>query len=198
MHNSVIVYLDDITIFSKRRHDHLFSLRQVFERCRKYGISLNPKKSVFAATEGKILGFFVSKDGKIIDPKRIEAIAKTGLPRSKKAMEYFLGKINFARRFVPNFAQIVRPLQDMIKKDVLFRWFDIQKDAFSNMNNAIMDVPALMLPYFSKYFILYTFSTDFSYVAMLTQKNAEDVEIPISFMSSTFEGAELNYTQVDK
>ena len=52
MQNSVFVYLDDITIFSKKQHDHLFALGKVFERCRKYGISLNPKKSVFVVTEG--------------------------------------------------------------------------------------------------------------------------------------------------
>ena len=50
MQNYVVVYLDDITIFSKKQCDHLFSLRQVFEKCRKYGISLNPRKSVFAVT----------------------------------------------------------------------------------------------------------------------------------------------------
>ena len=104
MQNFVVVYLDDITIFSKKWHDHLFALRQVFERCRKYGIYLNPENSVFAVTEGNLLGFIVSKYGMIIDLEISEAIAKTGLPISKKAMQSFLGKINFVRRFVPNFA----------------------------------------------------------------------------------------------
>ena len=51
---SVVIYLDDITIFSKRREEHAFHLRHIFERCRKYGISLNPKKCVFAVTEGNV------------------------------------------------------------------------------------------------------------------------------------------------
>ena len=55
-----------------------------------------------------------------------------------------------------------------------------------------------MPPYFSKYFVLYTFSTNDSYVAILTQRNEEDAEIPVFFMSSTFKGAKLNYTWVDK
>ena len=80
MQNSVVVYLDDITIYSKKRHDHLFSLRQVFERCRKYGISLNPKKSISTVMEGNILGFIVSKDGMIVDPKRTDMISIIGLP----------------------------------------------------------------------------------------------------------------------
>ena len=65
---STIVYLDDITIFSKRRGEHAFHLRKIFEQCRKYGISLNPRKCVFAVTEGKLLGHIVSKQGISIDP----------------------------------------------------------------------------------------------------------------------------------
>ena len=53
----VVIYLDVITFFSKNRADHLTHLRRVFERCRKYGISLNPKKSIFAVIEGNLLGF---------------------------------------------------------------------------------------------------------------------------------------------
>ena len=60
---SVVLYLDDITIFSKKRDEHAFHLKQIFERCQKYGISLNPKKCVFAVTERKLLGHVVSKKG---------------------------------------------------------------------------------------------------------------------------------------
>ena len=61
-----------------------------------------------------------------------------------------------------------------------------------------MDAPALMPPNFNKDYILYTFTTNFSYDAVLTQKHAEDTEIPISFMISTFKGDKINYTQIDK
>ena len=86
----------------------------------------------------------------------------------------------------------------MVKKDVPFKWSEEQKNAFTKIQKTIAEAPALMSPDFSKYFILYTFATKFSYSAVLMQKNHEDTEIPISFMSSTFKGAELNYSQVDK
>ena len=70
---SVVVYLDDVTIFSKKREEHAFHLKQIFKRCQKYGISLNPKKCVFAVTEGKLLGHVISKKGISIDPERIKA-----------------------------------------------------------------------------------------------------------------------------
>ena len=67
---SVVVFLDNITMFSKKREEHIVHLRQIFDWCRRYGISLNPKKSIFCVIEGKLLGFVVSKDGTMIDPKR--------------------------------------------------------------------------------------------------------------------------------
>ena len=71
----VVVYLDDVTIYSKNREDHIQHLTQIFERCRIYDISLNPKKNIFGVEEGKLLGHFISQVGILIDPERIKAIA---------------------------------------------------------------------------------------------------------------------------
>ena len=70
----VVIYLDDITFFSKYDEQHLQHLERVFLKCRKFGISLNPKKSNFALEEGKLLGHIISKDGIKIDPQRVDAI----------------------------------------------------------------------------------------------------------------------------
>jgi hypothetical protein len=67
--HSMVIYLDDVTIYSKQRSDHPKHLKQIFERCRKYGISLNPKKSIFVVSEGKLLGHIISKDGISVDPE---------------------------------------------------------------------------------------------------------------------------------
>ena len=68
----VLIYLYDLTVYSHNHHDHLQHLRKVFLKCRKYGISLNPKKSQFALNEGKLLGHIVSAEGVKIDPVRVE------------------------------------------------------------------------------------------------------------------------------
>jgi hypothetical protein len=89
INQSVVVYLDDVTVFSKNKKDHLSHLRTVLERCRKYGISLNPKKSFFVVEQGKILGFRVSSEGMIIDIERTRAISNPPPPpppSSKKSM----------------------------------------------------------------------------------------------------------------
>ena len=77
---SLVFYLDDVTIFSKKREEHVFHLKQIFEYCRKYGISLNPKKCVFTVTEGKLSGHIISKKGISIDLERIKAIEYAPFP----------------------------------------------------------------------------------------------------------------------
>ena len=81
--HSVVVYLDDVTFFSKKREDHAFHLKQFFYRCRKHGISLNLKKSIFKILEGKLLGHIISKKEISIDPERIEVKSHISLPHNK-------------------------------------------------------------------------------------------------------------------
>jgi len=198
INKAVVVYLDDITVFLKKRSNHLHDLNQIFQRCKRYGISLNPKKSFFALNQGKLLGFIVSKDGIHIDPNRIKEISKIPLPHNKKSMQSFLGQINFVKRFVPDFSQIILPLQTMIKKNSVFKWGLAEKEAFELIKQSIIDAPDLNTPNFSNHFILYTVASSFSYVAVLTQLNDHNLEAPISFYSSNLQGAELNYSNVEK
>jgi hypothetical protein len=150
----VVVYLDDITVYSKNQEDHVPNLKAIFERCRQYGISLNPKKSIFATEEGTLLGFVISSKGIIIDLGRIEAIKAIVFPHNKKSMQSFLGKINFVRRFISNFVEIVKPLQEMITKDFNLKWTKERRETFEKIKEAIAEAPTLWSPNFDNEFIL--------------------------------------------
>ena len=78
------MYLNGITVFSKFDKEHLLHLRQAFEKCREFGLSLNPKKSLFTMEEGRLLGHIVTSQGICFDPERFEALQKVNLPRNKK------------------------------------------------------------------------------------------------------------------
>lgn len=104
INKSVVIYLDDIIVYSKNRNNHLNDLKHIFERCKKYGISLNPKRYNFYVPEGKLLGFIVSKKGIYIDPDRVQEIENIPLPHNKNIMQSFLGQINFVKIFVPDFS----------------------------------------------------------------------------------------------
>jgi hypothetical protein len=145
-----------------------------------------------------LLGHIISKDEISVDPKRTKAILQIPPPHSKKSMQSFFGRINFVRRFVPDFAEIVKPLQRMIKKDVQFKWTPLEKEVFKNIKASIATAPSLRSPYFSKDFLLYTFTSDHSLAAVLMQKEEQGDEYPVAFMSIGLQGVELNYPPVDK
>ena len=94
-----------------------------------------------------------------------------------------MGTINFVRRFVPDFAQIVKPLQQMVKKSVQFKWTDVEKNTFRKIKTTVAHAPSLKFLDFDKDFILYTFASDDSLAAVLTQKEYGGDEFPIYFMS---------------
>jgi hypothetical protein len=142
-------YLDEVTILSlciSRINRTIIShLKKVFNptpRCRRYkrrysSLSLNPKKSIFTMNEGKLLGFIVSKHGMWIEPKRTKAITKIPPPHNKNLCSHSSRRINFVRRFIPSFSETVKPLQDMIKKNVEFRWGSKEKEAFDKIKKIL-------------------------------------------------------------
>ena len=79
------------------------------------------------------MGHIISKKGISIGPEKIKVISHIPLPHNKKYMQSFMGTINFVRRFVPEFAQIVKPLQQMVKQSVQFKWNDVEKVAFKDI-----------------------------------------------------------------
>ena len=86
----------------------------------------------------------------------------------------------------------------MIKKNSVFKWGSEEKQAFDVIKQSIINAPTLNTPNFSNHFTLYTIASDVSYAAVLTQPNAHNLEAPISFFSSNLQGAELNYSDVEK
>jgi hypothetical protein len=194
--NFFIIYLDDLTVFSNSDAEHLVYLKQTFKKCRKFGLSLNPKKSHFAMQEGKLLGHIVSKEGIKIDPKRVEAIDTINIPRNRKEIQSFLGKIFFLRRFIPNFAEIVKLIINMLKKDSKVKWMTMAKEYFEHINKTIGEAPVLASPDYLKEFVIFSFAFEHTIAAVLLQKNDEDFEQSITFFG--LRDADLKYDILEK
>jgi ribonuclease HI len=194
----MVIYLDDITVFSTSDDEHLQHLKQTFEKCRRYGISLNPKKSHFSMEEGKLLGHIVSPEGIKIDPERVKAIQQIDIPRNKKSIQSFIGKINFLRIFIPNFAEIIKYITDMLKKDAEIKWIPEAKESFENIKQALIKAPVLIIPNYSKEFLIFSFSSEDTIVVVLLQRNDQGYEQPISFFNKTLRDSELKYDIMEK
>jgi len=142
----LVVYLDDLKVFSKSEEEHMHHLKTVFQKCRKYGLSLNPKKSLFTVEEGKLLGNIISKDGIHIDPAHVQAIQQIDLPRNNKEIQSFNGKMNFLCRFVPNLAEHLKEMTNMLKKDSQVKWTEEAVKSFNLIKLALSSTPVLVSP----------------------------------------------------
>ena len=95
MHKEIEVYVDDMIAKSQGEDDHVVNLRKLFERLRKFQLTLNPAKCTFGATSGKLLGFVVSKKRIKIDPDKVRAIQDLPPPRTTKEVRSFMGRLNY-------------------------------------------------------------------------------------------------------
>jgi hypothetical protein len=169
----VVIYLDDLTVLSKYDVEHLVHLKQMFEKCRKFSLSLNPKKSHFEMQEGKLLGHIVSRYGIKIDLKMVESIDTINILRNRKEIQYFLGKIIFLRRFIPNFAEIVKLITYMLKKDNEVKWKTETKASFKHIKKVIGEAPMLASPDYMKEFLIFSFASEHMIATVLLKKNNE-------------------------
>jgi hypothetical protein len=170
------IYLDDLTVYSKIRSDHFGHLRKVLMRCRKFGISLNPSKSIFCVTKGKILGHIISDSRISIDPKRIVAILNLPALTSKKEVQAFMGVIKFVRRFVPYFAVMVKPIHNLLKQYCSFSWTDDVENSFEGIKKEISSATVLSKPNFEKEFMIYTNATKEAVFVVLMQNDDQEMK----------------------
>ena len=121
--------------------------------------------------EGKLLGHIIFERGIKIDPNRVASIQQIGLPRNKKEIQSFLGKVNVLRRFIANFAEVVKYINNMLKKENTFEWSTKAKQSFVSIKQALSEAPILVIPNFDKDFMLFSFASEHNIAGVLLQKN---------------------------
>ena len=194
----VLVYLDDITVFSRTFHEHLTHLRLVFDRLRNAGLKLKPAKCSFFQSEMEFLGHRVSRDGIAPLPGKVDAIRQMSTPASLRDIQVFIGMVGYYRQFVPHFAELAEPLVRLLTKDTPFVWGEEQESAFRALTEALATSPVLVHPDFDKPFILFTDASDVAVGAILAQHDDNKVDHPIAYYSKTLSKAERNYSVTER
>jgi hypothetical protein len=143
--------------------------------------------------EGKLLGHIVLKEGIKIDPKQVESIDTINIPRNKKEIQSFLGKINFLRRFIPNFDEIIKMITNILKKYNEVKWNVEAKASFEHIKKAIGEAPVLASPDYTKEFLIFSFTSEHTIAMVVLQKNEEGFKQPITFFNKSLRDAELRY-----
>jgi hypothetical protein len=139
------IFLDDFTVVSDLS-THLEKLKKCFLKCRKFGINLNPNKFAFMVFLITILGFIVSKEGKVMDPKKVEALVNMSILTTPREIQVFNGMAQFYRCFIKNFTLIMSPITKLLKKSKVFEWTKECQNAWEEIKNQYIQAPILISP----------------------------------------------------
>jgi hypothetical protein len=127
-----------------------------------------------------------------------EGILKIGIPRSKKEVQSFLGKVNFLRRFFANLVDTIKHITNMLNKGNQIKWNPEARKSFEDIKVALTKAPVLASPNFEKDFILFSFASEHTIAGVLLQKDDQDFEKPIEYYNKTFRYAPLKYDIMEK
>jgi len=173
----VLVFLDDILIYSPTWEAHLTHLRQVLDQLRIHQFYLKSSKCSFAQTEIAYLGHVISQQGVSTDPTKTAAMLKWPTPTSVTELRGFLGLTGYYRRFVQHYGLLARPLTQLLKKKQ-FAWSPAAELAFTTLKQAMTQTPVLVLPNFDDPFVVETDACATGIGAVLMQHHR-----PVAFLS---------------
>uniref|UniRef100_A0A2N9HBD3 RNA-directed DNA polymerase n=3 Tax=Fagus sylvatica TaxID=28930 RepID=A0A2N9HBD3_FAGSY len=189
----VVVYFDDILVYSKSLDEHIDHLHCVLTVLRKEKLYANLKKCSFCLDKVVFLGFVVGAKGITVDEEKVKAIKEWPTPKSITEVRSFHGLASFYRRFVKDFSTLAAPLTEIVKKSVGFKWGSEQDRAFIEIKERLCGAPLLALPDFSKTFEIECDASGIGIGAVLMQEKR-----PIAYFSEKLNGAVLNYPTYDK
>jgi hypothetical protein len=169
LYKCVVVYLDDIIIYSKTFEDHLKHLAEVFSLLADAGMRLNRKKCEFFKKEIEYLGYTCSREGITPNHKQIECVKNYPVPTNPKELGSFIGFASYYRKFVRAFAEIAHPLTALQKKTAIWKWEEEERDAFNCIKQRLVSRPILSYPDFTREFIIYTDASGYGIGAVLAQ-----------------------------
>ena len=195
-----LVYLDDVVVFSRTFDDHLRDLRLIFNRLFEAGLKLKPSKCFFCCTELLYLGYLITPEGLKPDPTTKTAILEYPAPTDVSGVRTFLGMTGHYRQFIPNYAIIAGPIQELVKPTVPWTWGPAQQHAFEQLKNIMTSPPVLKLPDFSRKFkfTLQTDASDQGLGAVLCQEGEDGCLHPVAFASRRLTPPELKYHTQEK
>ncbi|KAJ0585747.1 putative nucleotidyltransferase, Ribonuclease H [Helianthus annuus] len=174
----VLVFFDDILVYSKSESEHVAHLHQVFQTLATHQFYAKLSKCVFGVAEINYLGHVISQLGVSTDTEKIVAIQKWPTPTSQTTLRGFLGLTGYYRRFVKSYSHIAGPLTDLLKGNQKFLWSAAAQVAFEKLKQAMVKLPTLTLPNFTFVFDVTTDASDYGIGAVLSQQDK-----PIAFFS---------------
>ncbi|GJS62792.1 putative nucleotidyltransferase, ribonuclease H [Tanacetum coccineum] len=188
----VIVFIDDILIYSKSEEEHEAHLKTILDLLKKEKLYAKFSKCEFWLQEVQFLGHVVNRDGIHVDPSKVESVKNWKTPESSTEIRSFLGLAGYYRRFIENFSKIAKPLTLLTQKNKTYVWGDKQDEAFQILKEKLCNAPVLALPDGPDDFVVYCDASKQGFGCVLMQRGKV-----IAYASRQLKKHEKNYTTHD-
>ncbi len=188
----VVVFLDDILIYSRTLAEHRKHVRLVLDSLREHQLYAKLKKCSFFQEHVEFLGHRIDRDGVHMMEDKVRAIREWPTPKNVDDVRRFLGLAGYYRKFVKDYSILASPLSDLLKKDTPFQWSEQRDKAFQSLIDAITTAPTLVLPDPKLPYVITADACGFGIGASLMQDQGRGLQ-PIAFMSKKLSPAELRY-----
>lgn len=189
----VVIYLDDILIYSKDEESHTADVRKVLQLLSDAQLQVKLEKCQFHVKKVEFLGYIISPEGISMDPAKVDAITSWATPKSVRDILVFLGFANFYRRFIKNFSRVVSPITRLLKKDVPFNWDTTAQSAFDDLKKAFSSYPILVHFDPQKPCFLEPDASKWALGMVISQPDADGTLHPVAFYSRSLTAPERNY-----
>ncbi|GJZ20178.1 reverse transcriptase domain-containing protein [Tanacetum coccineum] len=188
----VIVFIDDILIYSKSKEEHEVHLKTILDLLKKEKLYAKFSKCEFWLQEVQFLGHVVNRDGIHVDPSKVESVKNWKTPESSTEIRSFLGLAGYYRRFIENFSKIAKPLTLLTQKNKAYVWGDKQDEAFKILKEKLCNAPVLVLPDGPDDFMVYCDASKQGFGSVLMQRGKV-----LAYASRQLKKHEKNYTTHD-
>ena len=189
----LLIYLDDIIVYSKTFEEHLKNLRLILERLKEANLKLNPKKCNLLCTKVSFLGHEVSETGIATDSSKIQVVRDWPQPKAVTEVRQFVGLASYYWKFVPNFATICKPLHKLTEKESSFTWSDQCQNAFDTIKQLLTSAPILSFPLLQgQPFLLDCDASNVGIGGVLSQQQNGEEKV-ISYFSKCLSRSERQY-----
>ncbi|GJS76594.1 putative reverse transcriptase domain-containing protein [Tanacetum coccineum] len=185
----VIVFIDDILIYSKDKKEHEEHLKAILELLKKEKLYAKFSKCEFWISKVQFLGHVIDSRGIHVDPAKIESIKDWASPKTPTEIRQFLGLAGYYRRFIEGFSKIAKSMTKLTQKGVKFDWGEKEENAFQLIKQKLCSAPILALPEGSEDFVVYCDASHKGLGAVLMQR-----EKVIAYASRQLKIHEKNYT----
>ena len=190
----VVVFLDDILVFSRSLDEHVLHVRTVLQRLLENRLFVKAEKCVFHSPSVEFLGHIIERGSVKTDPKKVMAVTNWEQPTDRTQLRRFLGFANFYRKFIKNFSQVAAPLTSLTSLAHPFAWSPEASAAFETLKTLFTSAPVLTMPDPSRQFLLEVDASETGIGAVLSQRAEFDDQVhPCAFFSRRLTQAEKNY-----